>query len=142
YQAVREEVHVAVRKVVVGWLLSEGNAPDVIQVYVTGHSMGGSLAAHCAMDLKMYTVDKIHARLGDFARRRRALRDRVVHRSLSRPPVGEDQQLQQQQQQQRQQRERRDEGPGNTTDDDDTAAAAGVAAATTGEEAKVAASPA
>lgn len=74
----------------------------------------------------MYTVDKIHARLGDLARRRRALRNGVIQRSLSQPPVEENQQLQQQQ------RERR----GNTTADDDTAAAAGTAAAaTTVEEA-------
>ncbi|CAN0420980.1 unnamed protein product, partial [Ectocarpus fasciculatus] len=142
-QAVREEVHVAVRKVVVGWLLSEEHAPDVIQLYVTGHSMGGSLAAHCAMDLKMYTVDKIQARLGDFARRRRALRDLASH-----PLAGENhhhhhhRQLQLQLQQQQQYREQRDEGRGiAAADDDAAAAAAGAAAGTAGEEANVGASP-
>lgn len=52
YQAVREEVHVAVRKTVVEWLLKADHAP-YINIYVTGHSMGGALATHCAMDLKV-----------------------------------------------------------------------------------------
>lgn len=45
-------MHATVRKTMVEWLLSEENPPD-IKVYVTGHSMGGALATHCAMDLKV-----------------------------------------------------------------------------------------
>lgn len=51
-QAVRGEVHATVRKTMVDWLLSEDNPPD-IKLYVTGHSMGGALATHCALDLKV-----------------------------------------------------------------------------------------
>lgn len=51
-QAVRGEVHATVRKTLVDWLLSEDDPPD-IKLYVTGHSMGGALATHCAMDLKV-----------------------------------------------------------------------------------------
>lgn len=50
-QAVREELHATVRNTVVDWLQSQDHAPD-IKIYVTGHSMGGALAAHCALDLK------------------------------------------------------------------------------------------
>lgn len=45
-------MHVAVRKTVVEWLLSADQAPH-ISIYVTGHSVGGALATHCAMDLKV-----------------------------------------------------------------------------------------
>ncbi|CAM9688099.1 unnamed protein product, partial [Ectocarpus sp. 12 AP-2014] len=77
YEAVRGEVHACVRKTVVDWLLSQDNPPD-IKLYVTGHSMGGALATHCAMDLKLHTIDKIQARLGNFVRVRRTLMQRVM----------------------------------------------------------------
>ncbi|CAB1115183.1 unnamed protein product [Ectocarpus sp. CCAP 1310/34] len=81
YEAVRGEVHACVRKTVVDWLLSQDNPPD-IKLYVTGHSMGGALATHCAMDLKarrwLHTIDKIQARLGTFVRVRRTLMQRVM----------------------------------------------------------------
>lgn len=48
----RGEVHATVRKVMVDWLLSEDHPPD-IKIYVTGHSMGGALGTHCAMDLQV-----------------------------------------------------------------------------------------
>lgn len=48
-------MHVTVRKTVVDWLQSPDHAPDV-QIYVTGHSMGGALAAHCALDLKVWRI--------------------------------------------------------------------------------------
>ncbi|CAN0071398.1 unnamed protein product [Scytosiphon promiscuus] len=77
YEAVRGQVHASVRKTVVDWLLSQDNPPD-IKLYVTGHSMGGALATHCAMDLKLHTIDKIQARLGNFVRVRRTLMQKVI----------------------------------------------------------------
>lgn len=56
-QAVRGEVHAAVRKAMVDWLLSEDHPRD-IKIYVTGHSMGGALGTHCAMDLKVVGRDE------------------------------------------------------------------------------------
>lgn len=52
HQAVREELHLTVRKTLVDWLQSQDRAPD-IKIYVTGHSMGGALANHCALDLQV-----------------------------------------------------------------------------------------
>ncbi|CAN0513926.1 unnamed protein product, partial [Ectocarpus sp. 12 AP-2014] len=57
-------------------MLSQDIPPD-ITIYVTGHSMGGALATHCAMDLKLYTVDKIQTRLGNFMRVRRTLMQKL-----------------------------------------------------------------
>lgn len=48
----RGDVHAAIRKAMVDWLLTEDHPRD-IKIYVTGHSMGGALATHCAMDLKV-----------------------------------------------------------------------------------------
>ncbi|CAN0008495.1 unnamed protein product, partial [Ectocarpus fasciculatus] len=72
YECVRGELHTCIRETVIDWVLSEDNPPD-IKIYVTGHSMGGALATHCTMDLKLFTVDKIQARLGNFMRTRRTL---------------------------------------------------------------------
>ncbi|CAM9373117.1 unnamed protein product [Ectocarpus fasciculatus] len=72
YECVRGDLHACVRETVIDWILSEDNPPD-IKIYVTGHSMGGALATHCAMDLKLFTVDKIQARLGSFMRMRQTL---------------------------------------------------------------------
>ena len=54
-KAVRGEIHATVRKTVVDWLLTDDHPPD-IKIYVTGHSMGGALATHCAMDLQVCGV--------------------------------------------------------------------------------------
>ncbi|CAM9150232.1 unnamed protein product, partial [Ectocarpus sp. 12 AP-2014] len=77
YECVRGEVHTCIRETVIDWILSQDNPQD-IKIYVTGHSMGGALAAHCAMDLKLYTVDKIQARLGNYTRVRRTLTQKVA----------------------------------------------------------------
>ncbi|CAM9332474.1 unnamed protein product [Ectocarpus sp. 12 AP-2014] len=77
YEGVRGELHACIRETVIDWILSQDSPPD-ITIYVTGHSMGGALATHCAMDLKLYTVDKIQARLGNFVRVRRALMQKVA----------------------------------------------------------------
>ncbi|CAM9273530.1 unnamed protein product [Ectocarpus sp. 4 AP-2014] len=77
YECVRGELHTCIRETVIDWILSQDNPPD-IKIYVTGHSMGGALATHCAMDLKLYTVDKIQARLGNFMRVRRTLMQKVA----------------------------------------------------------------
>eukprot|EP00903_Cladosiphon_okamuranus_P018197 g16740.t1 len=95
YEAVREELHVTVRKTVVDWLQSRDRAPD-IKIYVTGHSMGGALANHCALDLQLHTIDKIQARLGLFVQMRRIRRQGAPSLSLPQPP--RDHQPRQQQQ--------------------------------------------
>ncbi|CAM9767141.1 unnamed protein product, partial [Ectocarpus sp. 12 AP-2014] len=76
YEGVRGELHACIRETVIDWMLSQDIPPD-ITIYVTGHSMGGALATHCAMDLKLYTVDKIQTRLGNFMRVRRTLMQKL-----------------------------------------------------------------
>ncbi|CBN78597.1 conserved unknown protein [Ectocarpus siliculosus] len=77
YEGVRGELHACIRETVIDWILSQDNPPD-ITVFVTGHSMGGALATHCSMDLKLYTIDKIQARLGNFMHVRRTLMQKVA----------------------------------------------------------------
>lgn len=64
-QAVRGELHTVVRKTVVDWLLRDDHPRD-IKIYVTGHSMGGALATHCAMDLQV--IGPWHAAVRDRVR--------------------------------------------------------------------------
>ncbi|CAN0445784.1 unnamed protein product, partial [Ectocarpus sp. 8 AP-2014] len=90
YECVRGELHACVRETLIDWILSQENPTD-IKIYVTGHSMGGALATHCAMDLKLFTVDKIQARLGNFMRMRQTLMTvagLLPHRSQQQPRDG------------------------------------------------------
>ncbi|CAM9795493.1 unnamed protein product [Discosporangium mesarthrocarpum] len=80
YAAVREELHTALRKVLMEWMLGRDKPPD-IKLFFTGHSLGGALAMHCAMDLKVHTLDRINAHISQMRKVRRSLLQRMRPKS-------------------------------------------------------------
>ncbi len=57
YESMRTRVHAGVRRILLDMIL-KGMRP---KLYVGGHSMGGSLATHCALDLQVHTLSKVNA---------------------------------------------------------------------------------
>ncbi|CAM9918384.1 unnamed protein product, partial [Phaeothamnion confervicola] len=70
YQVVRPHVHRMVKKALLDWLLDGEDHPD-LTVYVTGHSLGGALATHCALDLETYVLRPVNERLQHIGKARR-----------------------------------------------------------------------